>query len=180
MLVIVVKGDDLFNQETQEFTETEGFLLRLEHSLASLSKWESKYQKPFLDTESKTTEEVLDYISFMFLDDASPLLVEQLSDENLKQINAYIESPQTATTFAQLPEVRRYRNETVTSEMIYYWMVAYSIPFTCETWHLNRLLALVKICNIKQGPQKKMTKAQTAQKYREINAKRKAELGTSG
>lgn len=180
MLVIVAGKQEFFDDDKQEFIETEGMLLSLEHSLISLSKWESKFQKPFLSEGEKTTEEVLDYIRFMIVGDADPLVINELTNEDLKRINAYIESPQSATTFGSMPKSQSYRNETVTSELIYYWMVAYNIPFDCESWHLNRLLNLIKICNIKNGPQKKMSKAQIAQQYHDLNEKRKAELGTRG
>lgn len=180
MLVIVVEDEEYFDQATQEFKEPERYLLRLEHSLVSLSKWESKYQKSFLDSDDKTEEEVLDYIAFMFVDDLNPLIVQKLSNDNLKQINDYIESPQSATTFGSLPQPNKYRGEKVTSELIYYWMVSYNIPFSCEKWHLNRLLSLIKICNIKNSPQKKMSKAQIAQRNRELNEQRRKELGTKG
>lgn len=180
MLVIVAGKEELFDQATEEFKESEGFTLRLEHSLVSVSKWESKYQRPFLDSGAQTSEEVLDYISFMMIDELDPLIVHRLNNEDLKAINEYIESPQSATTFGTLPETKGYRGEVITSELIYYWMVAYTIPFTCENWHLNRLLSLIKICNIKNSKPSKMTKAQVAQRNRELNEQRKRELGTSG
>jgi hypothetical protein len=180
VLVITAGKEEFFDEAIEEFKESDGFQLRLEHSLASVSKWESKYQRPFLDSVDKTSEEILDYIVFMILDDVDTSVVNYLSSENLKEINAYIESPQSATTFGVLPKTQSYRGEIVTSELIYYWMVAYNIPFSCEDWHLNRLLSLVKICNIKNSKPSKMTKAQVAQRNREINERRKQELGTSG
>jgi hypothetical protein len=180
MLVIVVEGEELFDDESQEFKETEGFLLNLEHSLASVSKWESKYQKPFLES-NKSPEEILDYIMFMGVGQPIPrILIDQLTNENLMQINAYIESTQSATTFGSLPKQNAYRGEVITSELIYYWMVAFNIPFECENWHINRLFALVRICNIKNSPQKKMPRHEVAQRNRDLNAQRKAELGTNG
>jgi len=181
MLVIVVEGKELFDDETQEFQKTEGFVLTLEHSLASVSKWESKYQKPFLESDDKTSDEILDYIMFMGAGENIPrILVNQLTHENLIEINQYIESPYSATTFGSLPKQQAYRGEVITSELIYYWMVAFNIPFECEHWHLNRLFALVRICNIKNSPQKKMPRHEVAQRNRDLNAQRKAELGTKG
>lgn len=180
MLVLLAGKQELYDEETQEFTTSAGTILHFEHSLASLSKWESKYQRPFLDSGNKTTEEVMDYITFMLLDNFDPSLINILTNDDLQEIQKYIESPQSATTFGEVGQQKSYRGETVTSELIYYWMVAYNIPFSCENWHLNRLLSLVKICNIKNGTQKKMSKAQIAQQNRELNAKRRAELGTSG
>lgn len=181
MLVIEVEGEELFDNETQEFKEIDGFSLTLEHSLASVSKWESKYQTPFLESNTKTTEEILNYIMFMGVGQVIPrILVEQLTNENLLEINRYIESPESATTFGSLPKPQGYRGETITSELIYYWMVAFNIPFECENWHLNRLFSLIRICNIKNSPQKKMPRSEVAQRQRDINAQRKAALGTQG
>lgn len=181
MLVIVVEGEELFDEEKQEFKETEGFLLTLEHSLASVSKWESKYQKPFLESNSKTSEEILNYIMFMGVGSIIPrILVDQLSNDNLIEINQYIESSQSATTFGSLPKQQSYRGEVITSELIYYWMVAFNIPFECENWHLNRLFSLIRICNIKNSPGKKMPRHEVAQRNRDLNAQRKAALGTNG
>jgi hypothetical protein len=106
-------------------------------------------------------------------------IISRLSQRNLDQINAYIESKESATTFGKLPE-QKARGEIITSELIYYWMVAFTIPFECETWHLNRLFALVRICNIKNSKPKKMSKSELAMRNRELNAQRRAELNTRG
>lgn len=180
MLTLSAGKKELFDEKTEEFKETAGFRLKLEHSLVSLSKWESKYQKPFLDSSDKLPEEILDYVNFMALGEIEPNVVSRLTNEDLVTINAYVESSQSATTFGKLPQTKGYRGETVTSELIYYWMVAYNIPFSCEEWHLNRLLSLVKICNIKNGSEKKMTKGQITKRNSELNAQRKKDLGTSG
>jgi hypothetical protein len=181
MLVITVEGEELFDDEKQEFKETPGFTLTLEHSLASVSKWESKYQKPFLEAGQKTTEELLDYVMFMGVGASIPrVLVDELTNTNLMEINNYIESPQSATTFGSLPKRQAYRGEVITSELVYYWLVAYNIPFECENWHLNRLFSLIRICNIKNTPAKKQPRAEIAQRNRELNEQRKAALGTSG
>lgn len=170
---------EMFDEENQEFTKSAGTWIRLEHSLVSLSKWESKYQKPFLENNNKTSEEVIDYVAFMLLGQMDAFTLDILTEEDIQRIQSYIESPQSATTFGALPKTQAYRGETVTSELIYYWMVAYNIPFSCEDWHLNRLLSLIRICNVKNS-NKKMSKAEIAARNRELNAKRRAELGTSG
>lgn len=180
MLRLLVVGDEYYNEETQEFETHGDFVLDLEHSLVSLSKWESIHNKPFLNEKGKTAEEIMSYISCMILSPVYPEgILERLSPSNLEAINEYIESKQTATTFGQMPE-RKGRGETITSELIYYWMVAFTIPFECETWHLNRLFALIRICNIKNTPAKKLSRGEIARRNRELNEKRKAELGTTG
>ena len=180
MLRLVVVGTEFFDEETETFESVGDFELELEHSLVSLSKWESKYQKPFLTNESKTSREIFSYIDAMILTPIYPDdLFSRLSQTNLNEINAYIESKESATTFGSMPE-RRGRGETITSELIYYWMVAFNIPFECERWHLNRLFALIRICNIKNSKPKKMSRNEIAQRNRELNARRKAEFNTRG
>jgi hypothetical protein len=154
----------------------------LEHSLISLSKWESIFEKPFLGPEPKTREEVLGYIKTMILTPDFPEdVLLKLSKSNFDEINAYIDSAQSATTFGVMPEQKhRSRGETITSELIYYWMVTFNIPFECESWHLNRLFSLIRICNLKNSKPKKMSRSELATRNRQLNEKRRAELGTSG
>lgn len=180
MLKLHVIGEELFNEETSEFQTVGDVDLDLEHSLISLSKWESKFKKPFLNSDSKTSEELLQYIEAMIITPVYPSdIVYNLSTANLKEINEYIESSESATTFGSMPETKG-RGEVITSELIYYWMVAFNIPFECERWHLNRLFSLIRICNIKNSPPKKMSRREIASRNRELNKARRAELNTSG
>lgn len=180
MLVINVSGEELFNEETQEFTTVEPFVLELEHSLISLSKWEAKFEKPFLSKDVKTEEEVQGYVEAMILNPIYPeQLWRRLSRENFDDINAYIESKQTGTNLRKMPE-RPGRKETITSELIYYWLVMFNIPFEVEYWHLNRLFALIGICNMKNSKPTNRSKTEIAEERRQLNAQRRAQLGTSG
>lgn len=179
MLRIVV-GDEGFNEETQEFVTINDIVLELEHSLLSLSKWESEYQKPFLSTEAKSKEEIFGYVKAMVITPDPDLdALSKCSQETFDKIQGYIQSTQSATTFGMLPE-RPGRGEVITSELIYYWLVAFNIPFEVETWHLNRLFSLIRICNIKNSKPKKMNRHELAMRNRELNEKRRAELGTKG
>lgn len=180
MLAIMVGAIDVFNEETQQFGSEGGFELQLEHSLVSVSKWESIHEKPFLVPDDKTPEEILSYIECMVVSTNPPGdFLDQLSKEDLERINAYIDRKMTATWFAEIqPETRN--REIITSELIYYWMTAFQIPFECERWHLNRLFTLIRICNIKQEKPKKMSRAELAQRQRQLNEQRKRELGTTG
>lgn len=182
MLTIIVNGGEFYNEQTEEFLYSDDVVLELEHSLASLSKWESKFGKPFLSTPDKSDEEIKAYIEAMTLSsNFSPEVFFRLSQENLNQINAYISSPQSATTFTELKNGKgRAKPEIITSELIYYWMTLYNIPFECEIWHLNRLLSLLRICNIKNSKEKKMSRAEASAQQRSLNAQRKAQLGTRG
>lgn len=182
MLTITVLGGEFFNEEKQEFVTIEDVVLELEHSLVSLSKWESKFRKPFLGPKEKTTEEVFGYIEAMVTSpNFSPEVLGRLSNSNLSDIQEYISSTESATTFGEGPPSRnKPKQEIITSELIYYWMVSYTIPFECETWHLSRLFSLIQICNIKNSKPTKMSKSEIASRNRALNAQRKAKLGTSG
>jgi hypothetical protein len=180
MLIITVPGAEMFDEKADEFVTVGDVTVELEHSLVSLSKWESKYEKPFLGKTSKTGEEVLDYIKCMLLTPkVSPDIVYKLSQENIQDINAYIDAKMTATWFSDQPGAPPTR-EVITAELVYYWMTVFQIPFECERWHLNRLFTLIRICNIKQAKPQKMSRGEIARRNRELNAQRKAQLGTTG
>lgn len=180
MLTIVVLGTEMFDETKQEFFTEGDITLELEHSLVSLSKWESKYEKPFLGKNEKSTQEVFDYINFMTLTpNIAPEVYENLSEANIKVINEYIDAKMTATWFHDPPGAPASR-DVITAELIYYWMITFQIPFECQYWHLNRLFTLIRICNIKQAKPKKMSRAEVAARNRELNAQRRAQLGTSG
>lgn len=181
MLKLII-GEEVWNEETEEFEIHNPVEVEFEHSLISLSKWESKFKKPFLSTERKTTEEVIGYLQAMAITpnlDSDVLL--KCSKENVADLQAYIDSTESATTFGMMPD-RRSPGEVITSELIYYWMVAFTVPWEAQYWHLNRLFALIRICNIKNSKpnERKVSKQELAERYRALNEKRKAELGTTG
>lgn len=179
MLRIIVSGIEAFDNKTQEFTTQGDVVLELEHSLVSLSKWESKFEKPFLGKAEKTTDEVLAYIEMMILNKIPEGILSKLSEDNFKAINTYIEAKMTATWFSESSGAPPSRG-VITAELIYYWMITFQIPWECEKWHLNRLFTLIRVCNIKQAKPKKMSRSEIAARNRELNVQRRAQLGTKG
>jgi hypothetical protein len=181
MLTIRVSSTEAFDESTSEFVEQGGLALDLEHSLLSVSKWEAKFERPFLGQEEKSAEEVIAYVKFMCLTpDFPPGIFAELSQSNMNAINDYLNAKQTATWFSDHPSAPQTSREIITSELIYYWMTVFHIPFECERWNLNRLFTLIRICNLKQEKPKKMSRAEIARRNQELNARRKAQMGTSG
>lgn len=181
MLVITIPAIEAFDDEKQEFVIlAKEQTLQLEHSLVSLSKWESKWCKVFLSKDEKTEEETIDYIKCMTItQNVNPDVYNRLTRSNIQDINKYIEAPMTATTFYNDNQKGRGR-ETVTAELIYYWMIALNIPMECQKWHLNRLLTLIRVCNIKNTPPKKMSKKEIMNRNAALNAARRKQLGSKG
>lgn len=180
MLTIVIPGVEHFDELTQEFVHREEFVIELEHSLVSLSKWESVFEKPFLASTKKTSEEIFSYINAMCLTKNTPVeIFQRLSENNLDEINTYINAKMSATWFNE-PKMPSRQNEVITAELIYYWMISFNIPIEFENWHLNRLFTLIKICNLKQQKPKKMSRSEVLSRNRALNDKRRAQLGTNG
>lgn len=180
MLRLMIPATELWDRSKREFITTKEQTLQLEHSLVSLSKWESKWCKPFLNKDKKTVEETIDYIKCMTLtQNVDPHVYNALTDEHIEQVNRYIEAPMTATWFAEEKNSKPNR-EQITAELIYYWMIALNIPFECQKWHLNRLLTLVRVCNVKNQPPKKMSKKDIAARNAKLNAERRKLLNTRG
>ena len=154
-------------------------ILHLEHSLVSLSKWESKWCKPFLSSE-KTDEEFLDYIKCMTISSkVSNDVYNRLTLENFREISDYINAPMTATTFSD-DKTKKTNREIVTAELIYYWMVSLNIPFECEKWHIKRLLTLIRVCEIKNNPPKKRSRREIMSRNAALNAARRKQFNTKG
>lgn len=179
MLTITIPSVEMWDEKREQFVYMQETTLDLEHSLVSLSKWESKWEKPFLSSKDKTEEEVSDYIKCMTLTpNVNPIVYTCLTADNISIITNYINAPMTATTFNDTSN--RPGRETITAELIYYWMIALNIPFECQGWHLNRLLTLIKVCNIKNTPPKKRSKRDIMSRNAALNAARKKQLNTRG
>lgn len=186
MLVIDVPSVEFLIPETNEFVISKGRTLQLEHSLISISKWESKWKKAFLKKDpERTPEQAIDYVRCMTLtQNVDPKVYMNIDAAISQRINDYINDPMTATVLTKLEQSKSGINrDTITSELIYYWMVALQIPFECQKWHLNRLLTLIEVCNVKNSPPQKMTKAQKkaqASHWASLNASRRAKMHSKG
>jgi hypothetical protein len=179
MLKVTIPAIELYDETTNEFVSTKEQTLQLEHSLVSLSKWESKWHKPFLTKDDKTIEETIDYIKCMTItQNVDDKTYNYITNEVVTQVKNYIDEEMTATTFSN--EKKTINREIITAEIIYYWMIALNIPFECQKWHLNRLLTLINVCNIKNTPAKKMSKKELATRNAALNAARKKSLHSEG
>ena len=178
MLVIQFSDEEFFDENTETFVYRKSERIELEHSLYALSKWEEKYEKPYLNTEM-SVEELTYYINCMsWHGDISEETISRFGAKELSHIKDYIAAPHTATVINSR-EKGGSKKEIITSELIYYWMIAMEIPFECDKWHLNRLLMLIKVCGIKNNP-KKMGKRDTMMSNSQLNKMRKASWGTRG
>lgn len=177
---IFIPESEFFNSETNEFFTVKAQTLTIKHTLVSVSKWEAKWKKPFLTKEPKTREESLDYIKCMTLtQNVDPNVYYAIPNNVINEIQQYIDDPMTATTINNKSN-KKGRGNPITSELIYYWMTAYSIPWEAEKWHLNRLLTLIEICNIKNAPSKKMSKREIYSQNQALNAARRKAAHSNG
>lgn len=175
MLEIDVSLGESFDENTQKFVPTKKFRVKLEHSLVTLSKWESFWETPFLGREEKTTEQTISYIQMMLLEEIPPEVFQELVAKHSGEINKYIEGKMTATKIHESPGGQAFR-ETITSELIYYWMISMQIPVEFQHWHLNRLITLIRVINVKNSPKKKMSVAER----RALNRQRQSKYNTRG
>lgn len=179
MYQLVIPDIERYDEINNEFITNRGQTIQVEHSLVSISKWESKWNKPFLIDDVKSRDETIDYIKCMTITkNVDPLVYENITNKNVRDIDNYIKLPMTATTFYN--EKKQPSRDIITSEIIYYWMIAYNIPFECEKWHLNRLLTLITVCSKKNEKPKKMSKADLINRNREINNARRKKMNTNG
>lgn len=180
MLSITIPATELWDEQKQEFVNLKEQTLQLEHSLVSLKKWESKWHKPFLSKDKKTDEEVLDYIKCMTItQNVDPIVYKCLTLDNVNRIEEYIQNPMTATTFSD-DKSSKLNREIITAEIVYYWMVALQIPPEYQKWHLNQLLTLIRVCNIKNSPPKKRSKKEIMSQNAALNAARRKRLNSKG
>lgn len=180
MLQVIIPAFEAFDPATSIFSNVKETKLNLEHSLVSISKWESKWKKPFISRDNKTEEESLDYVRCMTINpNVDPIVYYNIPSNVFEQIKDYIDDPMTATWISN-NEHRSPSRQIITSELIYYWMVSYRIPIECQKWHLNRLLMLIQVCDEKNRPPKKMSRNQILSRNASLNAARRAKLHSKG
>ena len=182
MLEIETSEIELYDEEKEIFVVLKPQKLQLEHSLLSISKWESKWKKSFFSSEKKTLSETIDYIRCMTITrGVDPMVYSNLDSKVLEEVQSYIDDPMTATTFSNHGNQNRFDRQVKTSEVFYSYMIALGIPFECQKWHFNRLLTLIRVCNILNNTSpKKMSRSDIVKQNRELNAQRKSKLGTKG
>lgn len=181
MLQIIIPGEEFWDAKTEEFITGPETTISLEHSLISISKWESKWHKPFLGKQYSKSDELIDYIKCMTITpNVKDKVYDRLTKKNIDDILNYINDPMTGTTINEHNTGKRRGSEIVTSELIYYWMVSMQIPFECQKWHINRLMTLIRICGIKNQPDKKMSKRSVMQQNAALNAARRKKLHSRG
>lgn len=175
-LILHVPKRELYDNTTGEFSYLPAVSLELEHSLLSISKWESRWKKSFLNTEKLEGEEFIDYIRCMTLKPVNAEVYLRLTNRNLAAANAYISDPMSATTFTDKRTNKPVnKKKRVTSEEIYSWLVRYQIPWEAQKWNFNRLMNLLRICEINNDPKSnKMSMKDTYADYKAINAANRA------
>ncbi len=181
--VLIPQNNNLYDETNEEFIFIPETRLVLEHSLISISKWESKYHKPYLK-DDKNYEETIDYIKCMTINKVDDIVYYGINNDIIKQILDYIQDSMTATWFSKQKNGKP-NNRIITSELIYYWMISLQIPFECEKWHLNRLLTLIRVCNEEQeaaqkkGSNKKLSKSALSSRAA-LNAARRSKYNSKG
>lgn len=180
MLELTVRAQEYYDDNTSTFINIPEQKIQLEHSLYTISKWEEKWRKAFLGHREKTIEETNDYIRCMTITpNVNPMVYLGLTPDQKKQIGDYIEDPACATCLPK--KSGDGSRDTITAELIYYWMVSLQIPFECQHWHLNRLLTLIRVCDMKNNPsQNKMSKRDIMRQNSSLNALRRSQYHSKG
>lgn len=182
MLELHLPAEEVFDRKESKIYKLPEITLRLEHSLLTISKWETIWELPFLSEEKKTNDQLHSYVSIMAGGNLEEETLNRLGQSHYEKLNTYLNAKHSATWFSDPPNQRK-STQTVTSELIYFWMTTYNIPFECENWPFARLMNLIRIASIKNDPdkgKKKRNKSQMLSERAMLNQKRREELGTTG
>jgi hypothetical protein len=179
--ITIFPHGELFDASSGTFKKAgDGYVMDLEHSLISVSKWEEKWEVPFLADTEKTDEQVMDYVKCMVVGpEPPPEIWARLTADHVKAIQDHISAKKTATWFSKKKPSGPAR-EIITSELIYYWMVTHNIPPEYQNWHLSRLLTLIEVCNVKNAPAEKKDPKTAAAERRALNDARRKQHNTTG
>ena len=181
MLYITVPESELFDDDKQEFITTKAVSLQMEHSLVSISKWEERWRVSYIATKDKTEEQIYDYLRCMTITkNVNPLVYYQMTPENLHEIAQYVDHPMTATTISEVQKSKKAPYHIITAEVLYAWMIAYSIPFECQKWHLNKLIMLIRVIQEEAAAKEKKDPKEIMRRNKALNAARKAKHNTRG
>lgn len=172
---------EFLNENTNEFIyiDVKETTLSLEHSLISIRKWEEKWKKAFLEQEELSVEESRDYVRCMTLNSkVDNKIYNYIPDTVMVKIVEYMRDPMSATVISVVkPETKK---EVVTAEVVYAWLVNLGIPFEVEKWHINKLLKLIQVLNIKNGTNKPLDAKTAAAQRRAINKVNRAKYHSKG
>lgn len=182
MLRLRIPDQELWDPIKERFIDVKGGTLELEHSLESISKWETKWHIPFHDDrKEKTYEQNIDYIRCMTLNEGvNPDVYYYLTEENIKAIDTYINDANTATWFNDKGKPKRARKDIITAEIVYYWMTVYNIPESYQRWHFNKLMTLLRVAAEKNNESANTKRTDNAAQRRALIAARRKRYGTRG
>lgn len=178
MLEIHIPELEFYDESNNEFFTRKPLDVSLAHSLISISKWEGIWKKAYFPSSYQEGLqgglEELSYVECMIIGKTPSYVPMYLLQNHKRELHEYINDTQTATTLHQLGP-RKGVTPTITSELIYYWMIKFGIPFECQRWHVSRLLALIEVCNNKENAKgNKMNPVDSARYRYELNKKRLA------
>lgn len=182
MLKITVPGGRHWDPIMEQFFYTRETVLTLEHSLVSIKKWEERWKVCYLNKHRKKTDaELIDYIRCMTItQNVNPLVYYALSDDNISDVVKYIQDPHTATYYVDFEQEAESKGELLTAEVLYYYMIKLQIPIEFQKWHLNSLIALLKVFDKKETPPKKLSESEARARHASINERNRALFNTKG
>lgn len=182
MLIVNIPGQELWDENNQRFIKVDDTTLEMENSLYAIANWESKWGKSFFQNDEKTEAETIDYIKQMTINKVDDMVYKCIDRQTFCKIKDYINLPMTAT------KINSKRNQNgnvqsssyITAEIIYYMMLTLGIPPEYDRWHINRLITLIRVCQIKSQPPQKMSQQEAIAYQARLNAERRAKLKSKG
>ena len=174
MLKLEIEPQEYYDEEKNLFKTTKGGTYHFEHSLKSIARWESKWKKPFLQSDEKTTDEWVSYFKCMCFEEISDDLLTQ---DVLTKLAKYMGESQTAT---HVKKDGNHNGAVVTSEVLYMELAELGIPFEVDRWNLSRLVAIISVGAARRQPKKKMSRREIARQNHDLNEQRLKKLKSKG